>query len=117
MAQSSVSDLGREDTGRNPFESADDQAFTLITFGNLTSCGLQVSPSNDGFLFFPSSPSGEKADEQDVCGETETSERKTRCFAMLYNTSGKTSKHPVVFEKAPVLFLKALDLFKKHPCL
>ena len=32
---------------------------------------------------------------------------------MLYNTSGKTSKHPVVFEKAPVLFLKALDLFKK----
>ena len=52
-----------------------------------------------------------KADEQDVCGETETSERKTRCFAMLYNTSGKTSKHPVVFEKAPVLFLKALDLF------
>lgn len=31
---------------------------------------------------------------------------------MLYNTSGKTSKHPVVFEKAPVLFLKALDLFK-----
>jgi len=36
---------------------------------------------------------------------------------MLYNTSGKTSKHPVVFEKAPVLFLKALDLFKKRPCL
>ena len=36
---------------------------------------------------------------------------------MLYNTSGKTSKHPVDFEKAPVLFLKALDLFKKHPCL
>lgn len=33
---------------------------------------------------------------------------------MLYNTSGKTSKHPVVFEKAPVLFLKALDLFKKN---
>ena len=57
------------------------------------------------------------ADEQDVCGEAETSERKTRCFAMLYNTSGKTSKHPVVFEKAPVLFLKALDLFKKRPCL
>ena len=33
---------------------------------------------------------------------------------MLYNTSGKTSKHPVVFEKAPVLFLKALDLFIKN---
>ena len=28
---------------------------------------------------------------------------------MLYNTSGKTSKHPVVFEKAPVLFLKAAE--------
>ena len=36
---------------------------------------------------------------------------------MLYDTSGKTSRRPVVDEKAPVLFLKALDLFKKHPCL
>ena len=36
------------------------------------------------------------------------------CYAIRVE---KHQKHPVVFEKAPVLFLKALDLFKKHPCL
>ena len=34
------------------------------------------------------------------------------CYAIRVE---KHQKHPVVFEKAPVLFLKALDLLKKRP--
>ena len=52
-----------------------------------------------------------EADEQDVCGETETSERKQGVLPCYTIRVEKHQKHPVVFEKAPVLFLKALDLF------